>query len=72
MRHTDILPALRRLLQMDFKLKASLSYTVNDLKLLGGKVPWLTPIIPALRRLEQRNLIKFRFALGYVASSRPA
>lgn len=58
MQHTDILPTLRRLLQTDFTFKASLSYTVNDLKLLGGKVLRLTPIILALKRLEQRTLIE--------------
>lgn len=58
MQHTDILLTLRRLLQTDFTFKANLSYTVNDLKLLGGKAPRLTPIILALKRLEQRNLIE--------------
>lgn len=58
MQHTDILPTLRRLLQTDFTFKASLSYTVNDLKLLGGKALRLTRIILALKRLEQRNLIE--------------
>lgn len=55
-RHTS-----RMLLQKNCKFKASISYIANDLKLLGSKVQWLTAII-----------LKFKFCLVYVASTRPA
>jgi hypothetical protein len=52
-------------------------YLVNIIKKLDsnmGKcsswVWWVTPVIPALRRLRQEDP-EFESSLGYVASSRP-
>ena len=44
----------------------------TGLVLKKSQVWWLTPLIPALKRLRQEDCYEFEASLGYIKRSKPA